>query len=147
MTRLALFGLLLFAATLHSAPVPKEVRAKPSHVGKWQNVYVDNKNPTVITSRGQFWYFDDAGSFTYQNANEAGPPPKLVERMVFDPKTGHMEHSMSAADDKVRLGVYKIEGGRLTINLNGGAGTPRPQGLEPEANSNIWHLQRIEEKK
>ena len=26
-------------------------------------------------------------------------------------------------------------------------GAPRPMGLEPGANGNIWHLQRVEEKK
>ena len=147
MTRLAVFAMLLSATALPAAPVPKELRAMPSHVGKWQNVYVDAKNPTVINSRGQFWYFDEAGGFTYQNANETGPPPKPSERMVFDPRTGHMQHSIIAPDEKIRLGVYRIDGDRLTLNLNGEPGSPRPKGLEPESNSSIWHLQRIEEKK
>ena len=104
MTRLAAFALLLSASALPSAPVPKEVLAKSTHVGKWQNVYVDPKNPATITSRGQFWYLGEDGGFTYQDASALGPPPKPSERMVFDPKTGHMQHSMMAPDERIRLG-------------------------------------------
>ena len=121
--------------------------AKSTHVGKWQNVYVDPKNPATITSRGQFWYLGEDGGFTYQDASALGPPPKPSERMVFDPKTGHMQHSMMAPDERIRLGFYKIDRDRLTLNLNTGPGAPRPKGLEPESSSNLWHLQRVEDKK
>ena len=148
MRRLAALALLLSATALPAAPVPKELRAMPTHVGKWQNVYYDSKNPGVIRSRGQFWYFDKDGGFTYQDQTAIGAPPKPSERMVFDPRTGHMQHSMIAPDEKIRLGFYKIDGERLTLNLNVAPGSPQPKGLEPEStNSSIWHLQRIEEKK
>ena len=147
MIRLAAFALLLTATALPAAPVPKEVRAHSSHVGKWQNVYVDAKDPSKITSRGQYWYFEEDGGFTYQDANALGPPPKPSERMVFDPRSGQMQFSQIAPDEMIRLGVYKIDGDRLTLNLNTGPGSARPKGLEPESNSNLWHLQRVEEKK
>ncbi len=149
MTRLTALALLLSAPALPAAPVPKDVRAQATHVGKWQNVTVDPKNPAVIMSRGQFWYLGEDGGFTYQDANAAGPPPKPNELMQFDPKSGHMQHSgiVPVPGQNVRLGVFKIDGDRLTINLNTGAGPVRPKGLEPEANSGIWHLQRIEVKK
>ena len=143
----ALFAVLLVLAPLFAAPVPKEARATASHVGKWQNVYVDPQNPAKITSRGQFWYLGEDGGFTYQDAAAHGPPPKPSERMVFDPKTGHMQHSRTAADEQLRLGIYKIDGDRLTLHLCNGPGTPRPKGFEPDANCTVWHLQRIEEKK
>ncbi len=145
MLRSAAFALLI-AGVSTAAPVPKEVRANPHHVGTWQNVYVDANNPEVIQSRGQYWYFDENGGFSYQNAPAIGPPPKPAERMVFDPKTGHAQHSRIAPDETIRLGYYKIDGDRLTLNLNNAPG-PRPKGLEPEANSTIWHLQRVEAKK
>ena len=147
MIRSAALVLLFVAPVLIAAPVPKELRAGPGHVGKWQNVYVDANNPAVITSRGQFWYFREDGGFTYQNEGEAAPPPQPSERMVFDPKTGHVQLSMMAADERTRFGVYRIDGDRLTMNLNTGTGPPRPKGLEPEAGSGLWHLQRIGEKK
>jgi hypothetical protein len=147
MIRSASLALLLVASALPAAPVPKGVRAQATHVGKWQNVYVDTKDPATITSRGQFWYLGEDGSFTYQDASAVGPPPKVPERMVFDPKSGQMQHSRIAPDEMIRLGKYKIDGDRLTINLNAAPGKQRPIGLEQEPNSNIWHLQRIEEKK
>ena len=104
MIRLAAFTMLLLAAVLSAAPVPKEARARADHVGKWQNVYVDAKNPAKITSRGQFWYLGEDGSFTYQDEGAPGPPPKTMERIVFDSKSRHMQHSMIAADERIRLG-------------------------------------------
>ena len=144
-----LIACIVFSASssLFAAPVPKEIRARPSHVGKWQNVNVDPKDPAVILSRGQFWYLGDDGSFNYQNQDELDAPPPKAERLVFEPKTGHVQHSLIAADEKIRLGCYKIDGDRITMNLNAGPGAPRPMGLEPGANGNIWHLQRVEEKK
>lgn len=148
MNRMLTACIVLFvSSSLFAAPVPKKVRARPGHVGKWQNVNVDPKNPAMILSRGQFWYLGDDGSFTYQNQDEQGPPPPKPERLVFEPKTGHVQHSEIAPDEKIRLGCYKIEGDRITMNLNSGPGLPRPTGLEPGANCNIWHLQRMEEKK
>ena len=146
-TRSAALALLLVGPALLAAPVPKEVRTKSTHVGKWQNVYVDPKNPSTIQSCGQFWYLGEDGSFTYQDEGALGPPPKPSERIVFDPKTGHMQHSMISPNERIRLGVYNIDGDRLTLNLNNSPGTPRPKGLEPESNSTVWHLQRVEEKK
>ena len=70
--------LLILSTSLFAAPVPKEARAKSDHVGKWQNVYVDAKNPAKITSRGQFWYLGEDGSFTYQDEGAPGPPPKTT---------------------------------------------------------------------
>ncbi len=146
MNRMRTACIVVFVSTsLIAAPVPKEVRARPGHVGKWQNVNVDPKNPAVILSRGQYWYLGEDGSFTYQNQDEGLPPP-ASERLVFEPKNGHVQHSL-IADDKIRLGYYKIDGHRITMNLNAVPGTPRPTGLEPGANSYIWHLQRVEEKK
>ena len=100
----------------------------------------------VTQALRQFKRYDEDGGFTYQNAPAIGPPPKPAERMVFDPKTGHAQHSRIAPDETIRLGYYKIDGDRLTLNLNNAPG-PRPKGLEPEANSTIWHLQRVEAKK
>ncbi len=147
MSRLVALISVFSMQTTFAAPVPKEVRARPSHVGKWQNVNVDPKNPAVILARWQFWYLGDDGSFAYQNQDEQGPPPSKPERLVFEPKTGHVQHSLIAADEKIRLGCYKIDGDRITMNLNAGPGALRPMGFEPGANGNIWHLQRVEEKK
>jgi len=144
---LAAITFLFISPVIFAAPVPKEVRARPDHVGKWQNVNVDPNNPAVILSRGQFWYLGDDGSFNYQDQDEQGSPPPKSERLVFEPKTGHVQHSLIAADEKIRLGCYKIDGNRITMNLNAGFGVPRPTGFESGANGNIWHLQRVEEKK
>ena len=144
MKALVALALLLVAPAVLAAPVPKELRAGPGHIGKWQNVYVDPKNPAVITSRGQFWYFGEDGSFTFHDEGASGPVPAPTQRMVFDPKSLHVQHSMIAPDEMIRLGVYKIEGDRLTMNLNPSPGKPRPSGVGP---GDLWHLQRVEEKK
>ena len=147
MNRLVALISLCLTHAVFAAPVPKEVRARPGHVGKWQNVNVDPKNPAVILSRGQFWYLGDDGSFNYQNQDDLEVPPPKLERLVFEPRTGHVQHSLIAADEKIRLGCYQIDGDRITMNLNAGPGTPRPTGLDAGANGNIWYLQRVEEKK
>ena len=144
MRPLAAFALLLVAPALVAAPVPKELRAGPGHIGKWQNVNVDPKNPAVITSRGQLLYFGADGSFTFRDEGASGPAPAPTQRVAFDPKSGHVQHSMIAANEMLRLGVYKIEGDRLTMNLNPSPGKPRPSGFD---GGNLWHFQRIEEKK
>jgi len=145
MMRFAALALLLIAPALLAAPVPKEVlRGRGNHLGKWQNVYVDPKNPARITSRGQFWYFGQDGSFTFHDEGASGPVLPPTQRMVFDPKFGHVQHSEIATDERIRLGIYKIEGDRLTMNLNPSPGTPRPTGFE---GGNLWHLQRVAEKK
>lgn len=147
MIRPAAFALVLIAGVASAAPIPKEVRVGPTHVGKWQTVNLDPNDPQKIRSYGQFWFLAEDGSFTYQDATAVGPPPKRTELLVFDPASGHVEHSMGGPNEKPRLGRYKIEGDRLTMNLNTNAAAPRPNGLAVERDGNVWILQRVGDRK
>jgi uncharacterized protein (TIGR03067 family) len=65
----------------------------------------------------------EEGSFTIDSSKT----PKTID---FDIKKGHDE-------GKKQLGVYKLEGDKLTIVLTRAGSTERPKSLEPEEGSEV----------
>ncbi len=147
MIRPAAFALLLIATATQSAPVPKEARAGGTHVGKWQHVVLDPKDPGKRTPRGQTWFIGEDCNVAFHEMDYRGAPGRPTERLLFDPKTGEVDQSNIGGNGLIRTGRYKIEGDLLTINLNSNASTPRPKGMAIEPGSNLWTLQRVEDRR
>ena len=147
MMRHSAVALLGFAPALFAAPIPKEIRAAPTHVGAWQRVDVDPKDPSKRTPNGQTWIVGENCDVSFHEMGYRGPGRNPTERLLFDPKTGQIDQSRVGGGGPIRMGRYKIEGDLLTMNLNNGAGSPRPQGLTQEPGSTLWHLQRVEGEK
>ena len=134
------------ASPLLAAPVPKEVRAAPAHVGTWQCVAPDPKDPAKRTPYGQRWIIGAEGGVSFRNPTDFGPIAEPTERFAFDPSTGHVDHTVIGGKQRTLLGLYKIEGDLLTVHLNTG-GTTRPSGLTAGPGTTAWHLARAPESK
>jgi hypothetical protein len=146
MMRLALFALLCIAPALSAAPIPKEVRAAPSHVGTWELVTLDPKDPSKRLPTGQFWHIDAECGVAF-GGWPAVARAKPSERFAFDPKTGEVNHTLIAGNQRMLYGLYRIEGDLLTIQLNTGDPSIRPKGLAPEGGCSLWHLRRAGDSK
>ena len=141
---LATFAVLLSVGSLAAAPVPKEVRGAPSHVGRWQRVEPDPNAPAKWARTGQTWIVNADGDVAFHEQDYRGPPGTPTERLAFDPKTGEVDQSRAGGGGPIRTGRYKIEGDLLTMNLNNTAGAPRPEGFSAANGSTLWLLQRVE---
>ena len=140
-------ALLLAAPALVAAPVPKEVRASPSHVGTWQCVTLDPNDPAKRTPSGQVWIIGTDCRVAFHGTGHLGPVPEPTERLAFDPNTGEVEQSNLGGNGLIRMGRYKIEGDLLTVVLNSVAATPRPVGVVAGPGTRVWHLLRVTEAK
>ena len=147
MKRIAVLALLVFAPALLAAPVPKEVRHSPSYVGTWLCVTLDPKDPAKRHSTGQHWIIDPECGVAFHGVQQVGSKPKPSERFAFDPKTGHVNHTLIGGTQRMLHGVYRIEGDLLTIHLNTGDPSVRPAGFDPNGGYSMWHLQHVENAK
>ncbi len=147
MTRSTILLILMLASPTFGAPVPKEIRSGFTHVGMWQRVALDPADPAKRTPNGQVWIIAEDCNVTFHDQGYRGPPGRPTERLLFDPKTGHVDQSNIGGNGAIRKGRYKIEGDLLIINLNSDAASPRPPGVVVERNSGFWILQRVEDRK
>ena len=137
--------LLLFASAVSAAPVPKEVRAAPSHVGTWEHVALDPRDPAKRTPNGRSWVVDADCGVAIRNHPDDRPKP--TERFAFDPKTGEVNHTIIGGAQRMFFGIYKIEGDLLTIQLSTGSPSIRPKGFAREPNCHLFTLRRVEDSK
>jgi hypothetical protein len=119
-------------------------RRTSAHVGTWQRVEVDPKDPAKRTPNGQTWIVREDCDVSFHEMNYRGPGGNPTERLLFDPKTGQIDQSRAGGGGPIRMGRYTIEGDLLTMNLNDSPASPRPPGLARVAGSTLWHLQRVE---
>ena len=138
---------VLFATTAVAAPVPKEIRTAPSHVGRWQRVERDPNGLAKFVRTGQTWIVNADCDVAFHEQDYRGPVGTPTERLAFDPKTGQVDQSRAGGGGPIRTGRYKIEGDLLTINLNNVSGAPRPEGFTPGNGSTLWLLRRVEDSK
>ena len=135
---------MMCTAPVFAAPVPKGVRATPSHVGRWQRVEPGANGVAKFVRTGQTWIVNADCDVAFHEQDYRGPAGTPTERLAFDPKTGEVDQSRAGGGGPIRTGRYKIEGDLLTMNLNNTAGAPRPEGFSAANGSTLWLLQRVE---
>jgi uncharacterized protein (TIGR03067 family) len=89
----------------------------PDEVVKSFKFDFDGKNYTNTAAGGQ----SEEGGYTLDSTKS----PKTID---FDIKTGNDK-------GKKQLGIYKLDGDKLTIVASSAGSTDRPKSIEPEANS------------
>ena len=144
MRPLVVLALLFVAPALAAAPVPKEIRTSPTHVGTWEEVTLDPNDRTKRTPTGHIWIVDAKCGVAFHAAGEAFPKPVPSERFAFDPATGHVDHTAIGSTQRMLFGVYKFEGDLMTIQLCTGNPSIRPKGFAPEPGCSTWHVRRVE---
>lgn len=103
-------GVLLFAPIAFAAPVPKELKTDDASrlVGTWQTISAEyngreyNKDYLVFTRETVNWKSRADG-------------PDVLWTLKLDPAKSPKEFEIALQGNNRYLGIYKLEGNRLTI--------------------------------
>ena len=139
----------LFSTLVLAAPVPKEIKKKPSSLAGTWKILETQRFGAQPTSSERYWTLDAKGNSWFHSAEKPpdNSPPSDVN--VADFATGEMNHRNPSAqvEGYTMHGVFAFEGDVLVINYDmdktGRAKRPKSIALEPGGMQ--WRLKQVAE--
>lgn len=150
-----MYATLLWGLSLSvSAPALKEPPAKGAGlVGEWEveSVITGNNPPRPLRPKGvgvsRYVFTADGKWIVYRGERRFGDDRAYFTDPKSNPPAIDLRYDPSDQDGRLSLGIYKIEGDKLTLCVVRGD-NPRPKGFEstPAAPATIYILRRAQPK-
>jgi uncharacterized protein (TIGR03067 family) len=145
--------LLLGTALLLAAPALKESPKKADIVGEWEVESVNSGNPAKPRPKGKgpgpqrYVFTADGKWFLFRGERKVGEDRAFIANPKADPPAIDLRYDPVDQEGRTVLGIYKVEGDKLTLCLSRGEGT-RPAGFESTADvpATIYILKRVKPK-
>jgi hypothetical protein len=141
MTRPIFLALLLSAAALPAAPVPKEAKADFNFEGLWFVESIVSNGTPIVADDPEYWTIDSK-SVVMMHAGTVPPPGKTGHlQLTFDTAGRTLEYRLIHGAGARCFGRYEVSGRTLTvaIDLNGG----RPASVDTGSGIYVWKLKRV----
>jgi uncharacterized protein (TIGR03067 family) len=146
-------ALLLGTALSLAAPALKESPKKADIVGEWEVESVNSGNPAKPRPKGKgtvqqrYVFTADGKWLLYRGEQRFASDRAYIANPKADPPTIDLRWEPSLQDGRTVLGIYKVEGDKLTLCLSREEGT-RPTGFESTADvpATIYILRRVKPK-
>ena len=129
-----------------AAPVPKEIKKKPTSLaGTWKILELQGFGAQPSTNDG-YWTMDEKGNSWFHPTETPPANAKPSDVNVADFDKGEMNHCAphAAKDEFAMFGVFAFEGDVLIINyhMQNSGREKRPKGLELEVGGMRWKLRK-----
>ncbi len=148
-----LFAVLVLAAPLMAAPVPKEVRNAGTTQGIWKlESLVAYGRPVDLGGNqhwnNQHWTIDAEGNMKTHNGPVAPGATLSYVRLVIDPKTKTLDYTYTQGNHPpAHPGTYELTADTFKVSCNLKGTGARPTTTEPGPDVYVWTLKRVKEEK
>ncbi len=139
----------LFSTLALAAPVPKEIKKRPSSLAGTWKILESQRFGANPNSNEAYWSMDEKGNSWFHSTETPPLNQSPSDVNAADFAKGEMNHRSPSAkiDGYTMHGVFAFEGDLLVINYNfeKSGSEKRPKGLELEPGGMRWKLKKIAE--
>ena len=142
-----LIALLAVALPAFAAPVPKELRQRPSLIGMWRITATEGRGVKHTPTQGQRWEFGETSLKIHPDTVPNNPAfvqtCQGTYKLDVDNRTGWFDFFDTGSNSN-SLGLYECDGGTLRIGFVFNA-RGRPVDLKPGTDKVIYTFDRVKE--